>query len=544
MEPHILNCIILSLYAWLCIFTPTVAWCGLNTIFFTGTQILNSFIVSASLGLAYAICTGIIYILVNIYAKAPYLDQILIFISIGVSSLILSLLNEGLLKEYAHSLKQKYLIIIIFLIFMILLSWISLFIPLSILIIYLFSSLFDFIHNYKHPKTLLLQDLKEYKIDYDEKYSFKIKPNVYLFYLESTSSSVALNAIYNSNFGEILEQFCTRLGLTCYPEAFSNTDYTFNARENLFSMQNLDIWTSHYRTLSYYPKVLSIFKQNGYFISIYDPSKYVFGQYADMVDFCYFKNKIPLHFFKRLQKFTPLFAQSSLYRAFSGGLDPGELPPSAGYEACRDTLFKSIKEGNSPTPRFNIIYFGTDHAKYYRNPPPHTPETFPIEYIDTYQWSGKFLIEYLEFIRKHDPDSVIIAVGDHGGHSFDYKWINSENPETAISESGLDRKLLFLDLFSVFLAIRWPNDTAPANFCPSTSRIFSYLFAELCSNPSLVPDTSCEVSLLSHKFKYFYVQAINRKPLSYIIPSKNFDSSNLPSLLSEAPRSITSDNNL
>lgn len=507
----------------LAFFTPALAYIGLNAVFFTKAQIRNSLLACAFIGLVIAYLAALGYVFL-----ATHVGAIVARLAIGaLVAALLCFFNEQILRELF--IKKTTRIIFVFLLHCLMLgtAFFTLAIPNGLLLIYFAASLYDLFKNRSLPKTLLFNDYKRPQRPADtdaSAISFAEKPNVYIFFMESLHSEQALQALYDTDEGKKIKKFFNDYNYTVYDNAVSNTDWTLDSRTNLFEARYAQSFTKP-RSKAHEAVALKVFKQNRYTINIFDHSPYILGLYAGMADFCFFSSTLPSRVSMLFQLAAPLFAQSSLWRAFTGGIDPGAPPQeNATKEKCIEAVMQHVKSASKNKPNFNIICFGANHTAYYKKSTKYTPKTWPAAYLDSYKTAMQQLMSVIAHIERHDPTAAVVVMGDHGAHSLDFLWIDTEDPEEALQKAQLDRNYLYLDLFSILMAIKWPKCIEPASFSASPINLFLHLFVALSGDASLHRFLQPELCLLSHKFKDFYVVASDRRLLPSLVPLNKYPS--------------------
>lgn len=516
-----INTLIIFLCSWLSFFVPALAFSGLNAAFFTTRQITISLLISTLTGILLALILTVGYwFYVKDFSSNFNLANSIISL---ISGIIICLMNENAMQALFNKRIYRYIAFFIIILIMAVIGFFSIYIIFGILLIYLAFSVYDLSKNFIKPKTILFADLTQKDLLDISDIKFRMKPNIYLFFLESMNSAKTLKDLYNSDAGEKLAQNLAVKGLTIYPEAHANMDWTLYTRTNLFELTYTPQNKGPATKLRYPVITFDILKINGYSINIFTHATYIFGVLSDYADFCAFNEKLPPHIIRKFRKAAPLYAQSSFWRIFSDRHNPVELPDKIfGATRMQELLFNNIKHNS--TPSFNIIYFGPSHAHYHQGEnAPELKYDWIDEYRKRYVKSCQELEEYIDYIVKNDPDGVIIAMGDHGAHSLDKHWCLADNPLKAIESIGM--KNIYYDLFSTFLAIKWPAGKEPENFIPSPINLFLFLFYELSENRELLKYIQKDYSMFSHKFKDFYIIAENGRLIDDIKFIDPFDSS-------------------
>lgn len=312
-------------------FAPALAWIGLNATFSTPGQIRRSLWASALFALlAAGICFAILF---GLAAAGSFQPRALRLVAALFSALLLCLGNENILREIGKRVTVLTGIIGLIVGISLIAAWISLYINLGLLLLYLISACNDFRRNITKPRTILFSDPPDHlsaNASDETTIKFKHKPNIYFFYLESMHSGDAINKIYHSDYGKELEEALQKMGFSVFPDAYSNYTWTLDTRESVFNMAYTTSYTASTSKADFRPEAIRIFRDNGYKIHLYDPHPFVFGHYSNFLDYAYYKSKLPPYVLRRIQLFCPLFTMSSLFRLFSAGIDPGAPPTSGG----------------------------------------------------------------------------------------------------------------------------------------------------------------------------------------------------------------------
>lgn len=531
---------LLFLNLWLAFFLPTLAYCGLNAVFFTRKQIVHSLAIAAALGLVPAALGLGLCLFLRSYTDCPSFMAIPLMAT--VTALILCLMSWELVESVFKSPWARILCIACVCALFCFAAWPGFIGDTILLAIYALFSIRDLLKNCSRPKTLIYTDEQTPMIKkrLNPEFRFREKPNIYLFFLESTHSPKAVREIYNSSIDDLAD-FLKKNGFKVYEDAHSNADWTFDVRTQVFEMEYKKKFVSSYDKMDSLPPGLEIFVGNGYKINIFDSAPYVFGIYENIAAYACFKASLPAKVKKNFQYAGPLFAQSAFYRLWTGGMNPGELPETldlfhASYEnrdRVQANAFQLIRNMPKNESFFNIFYFGQPHARYYNNNWKCSPDEWKKEYVERFEDLKSRIPKYVSFIGKHDPEAVIIIMGDHGAHSLDYLWYWNETPEIGFAKSGLDRERLFLDLFSSLLAVKWPHNQEPDGFKPYHVSLLLNLVIALTGNPDLARFRQPDLSILSHKFEHLYVCARDGKPLPSLIPFKEYPLENNEAALRE-----------
>lgn len=520
-----------AILIWLAFFTPAVAYVGLNALFFTTKQIRNSLLISALAGLLLAVVIAVLSLFLEKFCGG-IATRIIVCL---ISSFLLCAMNEPILRNFLHKKTVFFSIVLGITCVLVLTGLLTLLIPSILLVIYLIFSLKDMKRNLALPKTLLFTDYVGNKIkDKSAKASpsipFASHPNVYVFFLEAMQSELAMRQLYESEEGTELCQFLRDHGLKVYDNAFSSTDWTLDSRINMFELRYTQKSSAFKETeRTFLSPVLEVFKQNGYTVNIFDKHSFVFASYADQADFCWFLSAVPMRCKTFFQIATPLFSQSAFWRMFSYGINPSdpfhEIANEAHSSDCVSAMMESIKHVDKTKPCISIIHTGAQHASYFDADwiKKYNPYIWSDRYNRMYKNATETLKQFVLCIEQYDPEAVILATGDHGSHSLDFFRLDPDhrkegNPDQFYQQESVANDYVFLDLFSVLMAIKWPYGKEPEDFSPAVINLFPYLFIALSKDEGLRRFLLPEVSRLTQNFKDFYLVAEKGHPLPHLIP--------------------------
>lgn len=433
---------------------PTTAFAGLNARFFSHRQIILSITIAAVFGLTVGIaCVGL--------PATPWVVSL-------VAGLCFLALSERFFCETftgirLHAVKFGTLVLLVLPAY----PW-GLLPPLSLFVVYATAALWDLKKHWNDQKSVVFVEHVSQghaPIQNADKIKLERRPNIYLFFLESFHSREALNAVYGMDDPE-LYAVLEELGFTNYPDSFSNSISTLPSLYNILYMQHYQ----NIKSLSM-PTVLSILKNNGYKINFFDLCSYVFGNYSIFAD--YFNFALPLWVRRIYETMGPLFSQSRYLRALTCNIDPFITDMDA------QQIFAALKGTTASTkaPQCNLIRFGAAH--YFSLSGMDARGTWTTKYKRLYAEASKDLQEILRWVREHDPDALIAAVGDHGGHSYIKTWEGAGTPCDNLRARGLEPALVTRDIMGIICAVYWPKGclAAPAPLMPVT--LFRSIFHSL-----------------------------------------------------------------
>lgn len=487
--------------------TPSIAFAAVNTTFFTRRQIRNT--------VAFMGCLGIL--LCAMLLAAAWLLGFSATAINSVSGLLTAALllgmNDTLFQELLPRRRTRLLTQCGIAAAVIALC---IFLPVAatlLLFVYFALSCYDLRRNLKKGGgTPIYTDEPPHEDSSSENREVEIPftehPNIYCFYLESVHSEKAIQELYHSDAGQDIRLFLENYGYRVYPEANATMDWTIVSRISL--MEHRIPWDYNDRGFIHNPWVLRILQENSYRIKLFDVDNtaYVLGDYADAADFCSFE--LPRFVLRCFRLMTPLFAQSRAFRWLVGGRDPGATTPM-GKTAYFELLRRNIRHAKADAPEFSLIRFGAPHTAYYKAT--WKPNNWSDTYLEGYAQAMRHLKTLVEDIHTHDPDACVVIVGDHGAHSLDNTWVHQNTPMDGIAAHAVSLEKLYLDLFSVLCAVKWPSRGEPEGFSPAHINLFVWIFLSLSGREDLRQNLVPNICLLSHRWRDFYLLARDRKPL-------------------------------
>lgn len=455
-------------------FTPTLAFCSMNTQFFTIRQIIRSLCVTSITGA----CTGLAAAWVVSSFPSVW---IALFLS-GIAIIFFLLLNERFFTETITSYSVRIGILAAILAVCVILSLLGWeWVITALLSIYGIFSAYDLAHNWERKKQPLFKETKATKKLSDIP-QFTYRPNVYLLLLESMHSAEALDKVYGIKNSDC-ENLLSANDFTIYPSTFSNKHSTPLSLANLLTMS---------LKLNSEPETLETFARNGYKCRFFDTMFYLSERYAEYVD----NSKMPKRVRKLYTLIGPVFAQSRWTRLFMGGIDPFETEnDNKSFDVMLSDFGKSLQKKDDDNPTINILHFGANHF----GEPWYRVQNAAQVYMARYSQAVEQLRKTLATINRADPDALIVAVGDHGAYHWTGIYEGVDSPEENVRKNGVDPERLAYDFFGVVMGIHWGSIPAPAMGIISHTNLFRWIIAALAGNkkPDKLEDN---VSILYGKY--------------------------------------------
>lgn len=335
--------------------------------------------------------------------------------------------------------------------------------------------------------------------------TLKTRPNIYLFWLESTHEPKVIDKYYGTTFvvDGMLRQFRER-GFSLYEGTYANSGSTLLSMFDLFSMSigGPELEQGHEDAKPVVREtiaggngnsLLKSLKQNGYYTvflgakegELFHSGK--LGEFLDSSDYVanyswsYYITPLR-HTGSKLLRFIPKevdFPKNgfSLERHVAQYIDKAEK------DAKGNPLFISFKGGAEHT---GDGYTWRDRVAWVQSG----------EYRRNAQRGLSEALSIVDMIVSRDPDSIIILHGDHGPRRLRYiadeipeaKRNDLEELEEFLEANGESLQSFADDHYNVFLAIRFPNgksDGISAHRALSQANVFNHIFSVLNDNPDV-----------------------------------------------------------
>lgn len=319
------------------------------------------------------------------------------------------------------------------------------------------------------------------------------KPNIYLFYMESTQGFDSLKNIFHMDTNPF-QEFLQNNGFRIYPNTFSDGQATAFTMCVVATMQHWDVALRGLDDV--WPKVRSIvagdednvlyatMKANGYHtVHLTMANPYLFTKPKGNLDES--DVYMPDYQMRPILELNPAFQrlQRSATPKFTGTL----------AERVHQVMMESL---GRKQPLLLLFKGGTEHTD------PHGKYTFRqrFEWVASgvYQRHLEQGFEEAESIisdiLKHDPHSVIILMGDHGPHRFrsiasvGIPFGDRSALARAMAAEGESLRSYATDIFDVLLAIHMPEGPQDISYgYPISSvNLFRHVFAGINQDPSVL----------------------------------------------------------
>jgi hypothetical protein len=367
-----------------------------------------------------------------------------------------------------------------------------------------------------------------------EKAQFKVKPNIYLFLLESFHSREILNNVYGIDTKKFADDL-TEEGYTFYDPVYANYYPTLPSSGSLFRMEhtyfrdsqgNMDVNKETSQILSgiFKNPVLDTLKKNGYSIAYILSDNYLYRFHNKNIDYTNLKSSF-------VGFFQPVFDVDSvmhllirpivrlnkkfrdmIYQIVYPQLEKVPVKPQTvvvNDDERLNELMYHIKMSKSDRPTFRFIYWiGAEHIDLQigriidRNVKLQYVPSWISEYKVKEQKAEAEIMSMVRRISQDDPSALVILLGDHGA-LLKYSMVLDEittgvsldELRKTASDYGFTLADLAKDVSSAFLAVKWPNEiNVPEKQAISHVNLFRLIFSALSGDETLmrdkVPNTS------------------------------------------------------
>ena len=344
---------------------------------------------------------------------------------------------------------------------------------------------------------------------------FEKKPNIYVFFCESYQNLNTVKKIFGYDSSAFINKL-ESLGMVVYDNVYSNSHYTLGSLRDLTTMKyrfstagNLDAFSSEREIFGGGEGnlLLKTFKKNGYETTFYVNNTGNFftkkGRYLDNTDY----NPDPL-----LLLTNPLIDSNHYLGEFLARIFDDKREKVSDMDFLQSFI---EKHQNSQTPQFYLHYLLTAF---------HTPSDGSYDYTSKDEWvkqsgyqqrirlANNTVLQITSYIRRTDPNAVIIFIGDHAPwrlRNFPFDLNNLQRNRELLAEVNENYQSVVDDLFHVFSAIYYPKGMQPLDGY-SHINLFFKLFKQLSSNSTQQIDKICEKS--NYSIFENHIMAINGTP--------------------------------
>lgn len=322
--------------------------------------------------------------------------------------------------------------------------------------------------------------------------SLKMKPNIYLFWMESHHSTDILKSTFGID-STAFTDFLTSHGFQIKENVYSSAEHTLKAMGQLYLCNNIsaaqqvgnnDVSRSTRGVIGGDQNnvVFRTLKENGYkTIFLTSGISYYFhnqGIYLDETDFnaSYF---FPIIDSIYMKDYESIRMKEKFLRTYLGS-------PNSQYQGTlSDRVKTAIAKGKEWQQPYMIAFKGIGN----HTPPSGWSWKQRDEWIksDYYQDLVRKAHEeaqgLISYILQQDPGALIILLGDHG--AITYRGLEPENCE----QQGVALQDFFDDHFKVFFAYRLPNDDTydlASGMYMNNMNVFIHIFSYLAQDKSLL----------------------------------------------------------
>ncbi|HSE59009.1 MAG TPA: YidC/Oxa1 family membrane protein insertase [Nitrospiraceae bacterium] len=325
------------------------------------------------------------------------------------------------------------------------------------------------------------------------KVRFARTPNVYYIVPDAYPNAEGLKTVFGLDPGEFYERLKAQ-GFAIYPFALSNYMSTLASMSSILGMDhhyyrggigNFEFLNARQFIVSEQNPVVKIFRNNGYQVHYVHETDYLFWN-GCLVDSC-----VPIGGWGEFRDI--LLAPSLNVLPVLGG-----EAPSAGTGRIGESLddLKQTRPAFLDRVRAHIEAMSreeTPHFTYIHGSRPghsvpgeQTAEQlagFRDEFPERIRLANDEIMNFVEQILTHDPNSVIIVNADHGGWGYGNFNYTKEDILDDVPDG-----LLALDHLGALLAIRWPDNGSPQHAIDirTNVNVFPHLFAYLSDSRDIL----------------------------------------------------------
>ncbi len=477
---------------------PTAAFVALNLRFFTLRQAVASLALAASaagiLGAGAALLCGWVSPLSLSMAAAEHGVSVAGGLTTLLALSLYFILHERFFTEAVpRTCTRRLIMAVLMLVFGLSSALYSPAVINGVFMLLLVSSCLDALRQRKAPKEPLFA-LASFRQHYTPRSTRNVtlahKPNVYLLLLESYHSSEALQTLYGID-DSATDAIFAKHGFTDYPGVYSNEPATVASLHTLVDGTLLGS-VLHARGNAF---IFDVLRENGYSCEFFDSSFFVFGHLIAEGEYAAFDMPTYVRLLYALA--GPLWAQSRYLRKIVNNFDPfeTEINFSAMFNAFQKRLAHKVK-----TPRCFCMRFGACHVENSHQSWLEDASQFQKTYIESVRKGQGQIAQVVESIMQHDPDALVVAVGDHGSLRHSNAWRGAGGMDDVLRKRCVSMATLALDHFGVRLAIRWPVPHKTAGKVISHVNIFRYVLEALGGGKDLLEHLQPNISLLEGQY--------------------------------------------
>ena len=407
-----------------------------------------------------------LYLLLNTTLK-KYVSILYVFL-IGFVFCTLSLATIS----YIAGEFRFYLFVALLLLLMALIKFLGFKFANYLLTFHIISFLLFFCYNFAKDQQYQLT-IPEYSIDIE----LRDKPNIYYFLCESYQNLNYVKKVFNYDSSTFIREL-KQHEYVVYDDIYSNSSYTLGTLVNVFSMNNQTSSTNNLLDISGKERnligggkgnqLLKILKANGYETSMYFKGDTYFfskkGSYLDNTD-------IPLKWNVYLQ---PLKQTNGLLaKLVDLLLESTNLKEPIEQDSLQIIKNHVLKAQKTKIPQFVFHrLFKTNHTDPYNYSYKQRKDFIASNFYQNGIAQGNIEINAIvEFLAEHDPNAIVIFMGDHGAWTYRGYNLGTDLFElnATLKRDNLHIDDIINDMFYIFCAIRLPDNVSTkfTNFSPA-----------------------------------------------------------------------------
>jgi hypothetical protein len=367
-----------------------------------------------------------------------------------------------------------------------------------------------------------------------KKVQFKVKPNIYLFLLESFHSREVLNEVYGVDTTEFTNKLLTE-GYILYDPVYANYYGTIPSVGSLFRMNHtyfedyrgmMDVSKETSRIISGASNnsVLNTLKNNGYSIAYILSNNYLYRYNNKNIDYTNLNLSISDFLQPVIDMESVMYMLMkpivNLNQKFKDVLEGIVNPPLKNITlneqsnvVKEDKLFaelvKQVQMSKSNKPVFRFIYWiGASHVPIQisrvddKKNKLEFSKSWVSEYKAKIQKSEMEIIKMIQYINQEDSSALVVLIGDHGAF-LKYGMIlnkltdvcNIDDLKKTCNNYNFTLADLAKDVSSVFFAIKWPKElNVQEQMTTSHVNLFRMIFSVLSEDDALMQDRVANTS--------------------------------------------------
>jgi hypothetical protein len=139
-------------------------------------------------------------------------------------------------------------------------------------------------------------------------------------------------------------------------------------------------------------------------------------------------------------------------------------------------------------------------------------------------YANEHMLTVVGRIRSHDPNAIVVILGDHGALRYRGLGTLDRDPNRAFARAGVDADVMSLDLFGIMIAM-YSAGRCDRLLYPTVTpvNVMRVLFACLARDPTLLDDRAEDISLFLGRGGALWLAARDGRPRSAWEPFRPAD---------------------